>query len=365
MRAGDVYVLNAPYDGGTHLPDITVDHAGVRRRADTSRLFYVGRAAIMPISAASRRARCRPTSTHVDEEGVLIDNVLLVDGGRVPRGRDARAARRRAAIRRATSTRTSPICGRRSPPAQKGAQELRRMVAQFGRDVVRAYMRHVQDNAEEAVRRVIGALKDGSFRYEWTTARRSRSRSASIAATRSATIDFTGTSAQLPEQLQRAVGGLQGGGALRLPHPGRRRHPAERGLPEAAVGHRSRRLDAQSALSGRGGRRQCRDSSASPTRCTARSGRWPRKGTMNNFTFGNARYQYYETIAGGAGAGPDFDGAACGADAHDQLPPDRSRGAGMALSGAARIAMIRADRAAPGAGTAATGRSGASAFSRR
>ena len=108
------------------------------------------------------------------------------------------------------------------------------MVAHFGLDVVQAYMRHVQDNAEESVRRVIGVLKDGEFAYEMDNGAVIRVKITIGADRRSATIDFTGTSAQLDEQLQRAGGGGDGRGALRLPHAGRRRHPAQRRLPEAA-----------------------------------------------------------------------------------------------------------------------------------
>ena len=169
------------------------------------------------------------------------------------------------------------------------------------------------------------------------------------------------------EQLQRAVGGLHGGGALRVPHAGRRRYPAERRLPEAADGNHARRLDAQSALSGGGGRRV----TSRPRQCItnalygALGVMASSQGTMNNFTFGNARYQYYETICGGSGAGNGFERRRRGADAYDQFAPDRSRSARMALSGAARIAMIRAESGGADAGTEVTGRSGACAFSSR
>ena len=109
------------------------------------------------------------------------------------------------------------------------------MVAQFGLDVVQAYMRHVQDNAEESVRRVIDVLKDGAFTLPLDNGAVIQVAIRVDAAQRSAEIDFTGTSRAADQQLQRADGGVHGGGAVRVPHPGGRRHPAERRLPEAAA----------------------------------------------------------------------------------------------------------------------------------
>ena len=115
-----------------------------------------------------------PDSTHVDEEGVLLDNVQLVARGRFLEAEMRAHPRRRAAIRRATSTRTSPTCARRSPRARRAPTELAKMVAHFGLPVVRAYMQHVQDNAEEAVRRVLDVLTDGHFEYEMDSGARDR-----------------------------------------------------------------------------------------------------------------------------------------------------------------------------------------------
>ena len=163
MAPGDVYVLNDPYHGGTHLPDVTVitpvylDGAGRPSRCSTS-----ARAATMPTSAAPRRARCRRSRRRIEEEGVQIDNFKLVDRGTL------REAEMLALLRSGKHPSRNPEQNMADLKAQiaaneKGVQELRRMVEQFGLDVVQAYMRHVQDNAEESVRRVITRLKDGSF----------------------------------------------------------------------------------------------------------------------------------------------------------------------------------------------------------
>ena len=160
---------------------------------------------------------------------------------------------------------------------EKGVQELRGVVARFGLEVVRAYMRHVMDNAEESVRRVIDRIGDGVVRLydgrRLAAAGRDHRRSR---ATRTATVDFTGTGAPARRQLQRAAGGDPLGGALCAPLPGRQRHPAERRLPEAdPAGDPAGHLPV--AAAGGGGRgRQHRDfAGRRATRCSARSGRWP------------------------------------------------------------------------------------------
>ena len=155
MQPGDVYVLNDPYHGGTHLPDVTVvtpvylDDAG----ADAAVLRRLS-AATMPTSAASRRARCRRSRTRIDEEGVQIDNVKLVERG-VLREAEMLALLPSGAYPARNPQQNLADLKAQIAANEKGVQELRKMVAQFGLDVVQAYMRHVQDNAEESVRRVI------------------------------------------------------------------------------------------------------------------------------------------------------------------------------------------------------------------
>ena len=164
MQPGDVYVLNAPYNGGTHLPDVTVITPGVRRRRQGKSCFYVGSRGHHADIGGITPGSMPPDSRVIEEEGVLIDNFLLVERGRLREPETHRAAVVGQVSGR-NSRRTSPTCARMIAANEKGVQELRRMVAHFGLDVVHAYMRHVQDNAEESVRRVIDALKDGRFDY--------------------------------------------------------------------------------------------------------------------------------------------------------------------------------------------------------
>jgi 5-oxoprolinase (ATP-hydrolysing) len=168
MKPGDVYALNAPYNGGTHLPDITVVTPVFDEAARTS-CSTSPRAATTPMSAAWRPARAAARAT-VDEEGVLIDNFKLVERRPLPREKAARAADRPPLSRRATSTRTSPICG-----PDRRQREGRRRTEQDGRPFRarrrQAYMGHVQDNAEESVRRVIDALADCEANTRPTRAR--------------------------------------------------------------------------------------------------------------------------------------------------------------------------------------------------
>src|SRR2546422_946305 len=154
MRPGNVYVLNAPYNGGTHLPDVTVITPVFDSRQI---LFYVGSRGHHADIGGITPGSMPPESKLVEEEGVLIDNFLLVEQGRF---------REKETVALLTSGKypvrnvEQNVADLRAQVAanEKGVQELRRMVEHFGLDVVRAYMRHVQDNAEESVRRVIGGL---------------------------------------------------------------------------------------------------------------------------------------------------------------------------------------------------------------
>ncbi|HEX2332365.1 MAG TPA: hydantoinase B/oxoprolinase family protein, partial [Burkholderiales bacterium] len=196
MKPGDVYVLNAPYNGGTHLPDVTVITPVFDSEGEEI-LFYVGSRGHHADIGGITPGSMPPGSKVVEEEGVLIDNFLLVEQGRF---------REKETVALLTSGRyparnvQQNIADLQAQIAanEKGVQELRRMVAHFGLDVVRAYMRHVQDNAEESVRRVIGVLKDGEFDYPLDNGARIRVRIEIGKDKRSARIDFSGTSPQLP-----------------------------------------------------------------------------------------------------------------------------------------------------------------------
>jgi len=307
MRDGDVFMLNDPYHGGTHLPDVTVI-TPVFADGSEEPLFYVGsrghHADIGGITPGSMPA----ASTHIEEEGVLIDNWQLVSAGVL---RDAETRALLASGRYPARNITQNMADLRAQVAanQKGVDELRRMVAQFGRDVVLAFMQHVQDNAEEAVRRVIGALKDGAYRYALDNGAVIDVAIHVDASTRSATVDFTGTSAQLPNNFNapkavcmaavlyvfRTLVGDDiplNAGCLRplsvIVPEGSMLNPV---YPAAVV---SGNVETSSAIT---------NALYGALGVVASS-----QGTMNNFTFGDARYQYYETIAGGSGAGDGFNG---------------------------------------------------------
>src|SRR6266513_2999326 len=195
MKPGNVYVLNAPYNGGTHLPDVNVITPvfGVEEI-----LFYVGSRGHHADIGGITPGSMPPGSKLVEEEGVLIDNFLLVEQGRFrEKATVALLASGRYPVRNVQQN----IADLRAQVAanEKGVQELRRMVEHFGLEVVRAYMRHVQDNAEESVRRVIGVLKDGEFDLPLDNGARIRARIHIGEDRRSARIDFSGTSAQLPD----------------------------------------------------------------------------------------------------------------------------------------------------------------------
>jgi len=249
-----------------------------------------------------------PTSG-VDEEGVLLDNVQLVAHGRFLEA-EMRAilASGRYPVRNVEQN----LADLRAQVAAcaKGAEELRRMVAHFGLPVVRAYMRHVQDNAEEAVRRVVGALKDGRFAYEMDSGAVIRVAIAVDRASRSATIDFTGTSGEQPTNFN-APSAVCKAAVLyvfrtlvddEIPMNAGCLKPLTIVIPDGSM--LNPRYPAAVVAGNVETSQAVTDTLYGALGVLAAS-----QGTMNNFTFGNARYQYYETIAGGAGAGPDFDGA--------------------------------------------------------
>ncbi len=312
MRRGDVYVLNAPYNGGTHLPDVTVimpvfaeDDAAGRGPVH----FYVASRGHQADIGGMTPGSMPPDSRTVEEEGVLIDDFLLVDAGRfredemvalLESGRyPARNARQNIADLKAQVA----ACA-------KGAEELHRMVRHFGRDVVEAYMRHVQDNAAEQVRRAIDKLSDGSFAYEMDDGGVIKVRVAIDRAKRRATIDFSGTSAERPTNFN-APAAVCKAAVLYvfrtlveddIPLNGGCLEPLDIVIPEGSM---LRPRYPAAVVAGNVETSQCiTDALYGALGVMAAA-----QGTMNNFTFGNARHQYYETICGGSGAGPGFDGA--------------------------------------------------------
>ncbi|MFJ1253942.1 hydantoinase B/oxoprolinase family protein [Cupriavidus sp. CuC1] len=307
MRDGDVFMLNDPYHGGTHLPDVTVITPVFHERG-AEPLFYVGSRGHHADIGGITPGSMPPDSRHVEEEGVLIDNWQLIAGGTL---RDADTRALLASGRYPARNIDQNMADLRAQVAanQKGVDELRRMVGAFGRDVVLAYMGHVQDNAQAAVRRVVGALKDSSYRYPLDNGAVIEVAIRVDPDKQGVTIDFTGTSAQLPNNFNapKAVcmaavlyvfrtlvkddiplnaGCLK---PLRVIVPeGSMLNPV---FPAAVV---SGNVETSSAIT---------NALYGALGVVASS-----QGTMNNFTFGNARYQYYETISGGSGAGDGYHG---------------------------------------------------------
>jgi 5-oxoprolinase (ATP-hydrolysing) len=307
LAPGDVVVLNDPYHGGTHLPDVTVV-TPVWNEAGTEVLFFVGSRGHHADIGGTTPGSMPPFSTRIEEEGVQLDNVKLVDRGVF------REAEMLALLEGGPHPSRNPAQNLADLRAQiaaneKGVQELRKMVGEFGLDVVQAYMRHVQDNAEESVRRVITTLKDGSFALPLDNGAEIRVAIRVDAPAREATIDFTGTSAQLENNFNAPVAVTMAAvlyvfrtlvgddiplnaGCLKPLHvivpEGSMLNPR----PPASVvaGNVETSTCITNALYGALG-------AMAAAQCT-----------MNNFTFGNARHQYYETISGGSGAGPGFAG---------------------------------------------------------
>jgi len=307
LKPGDVVALNNPYNGGTHLPDITVI-TPVFDEAGRELLFFVGSRGHHADVGGVTPGSMPPLSRTLEEEGVLIDNFLLVDGGRF------REAEFRALLAQARYPARNPDMNVADIKAQvaaneKGVRELRRIVAEFGLETVRRYMRHVRDNAEESVRRVINRLRDGAFDYQMDDGSLLRVAVRVDHDSRSAVIDFTGTGPQRPDNFNappavtraavlycfrclvgadiplndgclRPITIIVPEGSFLAPRP-----------PAAVVaGNVEVSQAVTNALFGALGAIACS------------------QATMNNFTFGDGTFQYYETICGGTGAGPGFDG---------------------------------------------------------
>jgi 5-oxoprolinase (ATP-hydrolysing) len=311
MRPGDVYVLNAPYNGGTHLPDVTVItpvFAEDDRDGSGDVRFYVASRGHQADIGGITPGSMPPDSRTVEEEGVLIDNFLLVDAGRF---REAEMVALLGSGQYPSRNPAQNIADLKAQIAacEKGVQELHRMVRHFGQHAVEAYMGHVQDNAEEAVRRVLGVLRDGAFAYEMDDGAVIKVKITIDKAARRAVIDFTGTSAQLETNFN-APSAVCKAAVLyvfrtlvddEIPMNGGCLKPLELIIPAGSM--LNPRYPA-AVVAGNVETSQCvTDALYGALGVMAAA-----QGTMNNFTFGNERYQYYETICGGSGAGPDFDG---------------------------------------------------------
>jgi 5-oxoprolinase (ATP-hydrolysing) len=309
IEPGDVFVLNDPYHGGTHLPDVTVVTPVFEEVASPARiLFYVGSRGHHADIGGITPGSMPPFSTRIEEEGVQIDNVKLVERGRL------REQEMLAMLRSGPHPSRNPEQNLADLKAQiaaneKGAQELHKMVAQFGIGVVQAYMQHVQDNAEESVRRVITKLQDGDFTLPLDNGACIRVAIRVDAADRSAVIDFTGSSAQLGNNFNapKAVCMAAVLYVFRtlvdddIPLNAGCLKPLQVIVPEGSM---LNPRPPASVVAGNVETSTCITNALYGALGAMASAQC----TMNNFTFGNARYQYYETISGGSGAGPGFDG---------------------------------------------------------
>ncbi len=307
LRAGDVYMLNDPYRGGTHLPDITVITPVFSSDGKTL-LFYVGSRGHHADIGGITPGSMPPNSRHIDEEGVLITNFLLVEQGHL-READTRALLAHARYPSRNIEQNLADLRAMIAANQKGVTELTRIVAEFGLDVVHGYMRHVQDNAEACVRRVIGALKNGAFSYEMDDGAVIQVKISIDHAARSAVIDFTGTAAQRESNFN-APSAVTMAAVLYvfrtlvdddIPLNAGCLKPLQVIIPEGCM---LNPRHPAAVVAGNVETSQC----VTDALYGALSAMGASQGTMNNFTFGNERHQYYETISGGSGAGPGFDG---------------------------------------------------------
>ncbi|MCY4468132.1 MAG: hydantoinase B/oxoprolinase family protein [Thiotrichales bacterium] len=319
MKPGDVFCVNAPYNGGTHLPDVTVitpvfDDAGTGSSRDSGAgaggriLFFVASRGHHADIGGSMPGSMPPDATTVEEEGILFDNFMLVDGGRFlePELRAHLGAGRwpaRNPDQNVADLKAQIAAG------EKGIQEVRRMIADFGLDVVHAYMRHVQDNAEEQVRRVIDVMRDGEFELPMDDGSVIRVRITFDKERREATVDFTGTSAQRPNNFN-APSAVARSAVLyvfrclvedAIPLNEGCLKPIRIVIPEDSM--LAPKYPAAVAAGNVETSQSITDALFGALGVAAES-----QGTMNNILFGNDRHQYYETVCGGAGAGPGYHG---------------------------------------------------------
>ena len=307
IRPGNVYVLNAPYAGGTHLPDVTVITPAFDDRGKNI-LFYLASRGHHADIGGRTPGSAPPDSTHIDEEGVLIDNFLLVENGRL-REQEIRALLGSGRYPCRNIDQNLADLSAQVAANETGLEELRKMVAHYGMGVVDAYMKHVQDNAEESVRRVLEVLRDGEFEYPMDQGSVVRVRISVDRENREACIDFTGTSLQNPGNYNSPTAVCKAAvlyvlrtlvdddiplneGCLK---PVRLILPQRSMIaPEYPAAVMAGNIEVSQALT---------NALYGALGALAAS-----QGTMNNVFYGNDRYQNYDTVCGGTGAGPDHPG---------------------------------------------------------
>jgi len=307
MKPGNVYALNAPYNGGTHLPDVTVI-TPVFDAAGNDILFYVGSRGHHADIGGRTPGSAPPDSTTIEEEGVLIDNFLMVEEG-VLREKETFELLTSGPYPCRNPTHNMADLGAQIAANETGVQEVRKMVTHFGLDVVQAYMGHVQDNAEESVRRVIDVLKPGSFTYDLDNGSQIKVGITVDRERREATLDFTGTSPQSTGNYNAPTAVCKAAVLYvfrtlvddAIPLNEGCLKPINLVIPERSM--ISPEYPA-AVISGNTEVSQCiTDTLFGALKVLASS-----QGTMNNFVYGNDTYQNYETICGGTGAGPNHDG---------------------------------------------------------
>ena len=309
MRAGDIYMLNAPHAGGTHLPDITVI-APVILDGNTRPAFFTAARGHHADIGGITPGSMPPNSERIEDEGVLIENFLLVQDGRL----------REAETRALFASGTHPardidrnIADLKAQIASvvRGADELRRLVDHYGREGVAAYMRHVQDNAEEQIKRVIDTLEPGAFAVTMDSGAVVRVAITPNHSARTVRVDFTGTSPQQTSNFNAPLAITRAATLYvfrtlvsdTIPLNEGCLTPIEIIVPEGSLLNPRR---GAAVVAGNVETSQIVvDALYGALGALAAS-----QGTMNNFTFGDEKRQYYETICGGSGAGPTFDGAA-------------------------------------------------------
>jgi 5-oxoprolinase (ATP-hydrolysing) len=307
IRRGDAYVLNDPYRGGTHLPDITVIVPVFYGEEAEPSAFVAARGHHADIGGIAPGSM-PPDSRSIVQEGVLIDNELLVDEGQF------REIEMRSLLGSGEWPARNPDRNLSDLKAQlaacvRGAEVLAQTAREYGPEVVAAYMNHVLANAEESVRRLLGRLDDGEFDYEMDNGAHVRVKITVDKASRSATFDFTGTSDQLSDNFNAPFSIVRAASLYvvrtliddAIPMNDGCLRPIKLVVPEGSMLNPSYPA---AVVAG-----NVETSQVVTDALFAATGRLaPSQGTMNNFTFGNERHQYYETIAGGSGAGPDHDG---------------------------------------------------------
>ncbi len=308
LRPGRAWMLNAPYAGGTHLPDLTVVSPVFFAENPAPAFFVASRAHHADIGGITPGSM-PPASRTIDEEGVLFDNFLLLDDGRL---REAQLREMLADGPWPARNADQNVADLKAQLAAnaRGAQELDALIGRCGQQTVASYMTHVQDNAEACVRAVIERLGDGQRRYEMDDGSIIEVAVRVDRGNRSAVIDFTGTSAQRPGNFNAPLAVC----TAAVLYVFRTLVDSDLPLNEGCLRPLTIRVEKGSMLNpvppaavvaGNVETSQCIvDALYGALGVLAAS-----QGTMNNFTFGDANHQYYETIAGGAGAGPGFVGA--------------------------------------------------------